>query len=98
MSSESSAEGTRASRAPPIAPLLSMTKSILQTQMVISRVQTALISLLAIWSLKNLVGNVQAPYLAHQLSLFQTSLRQVNLLCVFWALDGVCGGHKIYTG
>jgi hypothetical protein len=37
-------------------------------------------------------------YMAHQLSVFRTSLRQVNLLCVFWALDGVRGGSKIYTG
>jgi hypothetical protein len=30
-------------------------------------------------------------------SVFRTSFRQVNLLCAFWALDGVHGGHKIYS-
>jgi hypothetical protein len=30
-------------------------------------------------------------------SVFRTSLRQVNLLYVFRALEGVGGGHKIYT-
>jgi hypothetical protein len=32
------------------------------------------------------------------LSVFRTSLQQVNLLCAFWASDGVLGGYKIYTG
>jgi hypothetical protein len=37
------------------------------------------------------------PYLAHQLSVFRTSLQQINLLCVFQAPNDVCGGHNIYT-
>jgi hypothetical protein len=32
------------------------------------------------------------------LLVFQSSFRQVNLLCVFWVLQGVCGRRKIYTG
>jgi hypothetical protein len=35
---------------------------------------------------------------SHQVSMFRTSLRQVNLLCTLRALKGVCGGRKIYTG
>ena len=42
--------------------------------------------------------NVQVPYLVHQLSVFRTSLQQVNLLCVFQAPNGVHGGRKINTG
>jgi hypothetical protein len=30
--------------------------------------------------------------------MFRTSLRQVNLLYTFWALEGVRGGRKVYTG
>jgi hypothetical protein len=30
-------------------------------------------------------------------SVYHTSLRQVNLLCVFRTPEGVCGGRKIYT-
>jgi hypothetical protein len=29
---------------------------------------------------------------------FKISFRQVNLLCAFWAPDGLCSGRKIYTG
>jgi hypothetical protein len=32
------------------------------------------------------------------MSVFRTSLRQINLLYVFRAPDGVRGGRKIYTG
>jgi hypothetical protein len=42
--------------------------------------------------------NSQVPYLARQLSVFRTSLQQVNLLCAFRASEGVHGGCKIYTG
>jgi hypothetical protein len=41
-------------------------------------------------------GILQCETIFHVL-VFRNSLRQVNLLCVFWALDGVHGGHKIYT-
>jgi hypothetical protein len=50
-----------------------------------------------IQSLKSFVGNVQVPYLESQLSVFRTSLRQVNLLCVFLVPDGVRGGRKMCT-
>jgi hypothetical protein len=39
----------------------------------------------------------QGPYLAHQLSVFCTSLQQVNLLYAFQAPEGVRRGCKIYT-
>jgi hypothetical protein len=55
-------------------------------------------SLLAIRSLDDLITECANPYVVRQLSLFRTSLRQVNLMCAFWALEGVCRGHKIYTG
>jgi hypothetical protein len=42
--------------------------------------------------------NVQVSYLARQLSVFQTLLRQINLLCMFQAPDGGHSGRMIYTG
>jgi hypothetical protein len=39
--------------------------------------------------------NVQVPNLASQLSVFQTSLRQIDLLFVFRAPDGVRVGRKV---
>jgi hypothetical protein len=55
-------------------------------------------SRLAIWSLDNLIAKHARPYLARQILVFRTSLRQVNLLCVFWAPEGMRRGHKIYIG
>jgi hypothetical protein len=40
--------------------------------------------------------NAQVRYLAHQLSVFCTMLRSLDQW--FRAPEGVCGGHKIYTG
>jgi hypothetical protein len=40
---------------------------------------------------------MQAPTWRVNCRVFRTSLRQVNLLCAFQALEGVPGGCKIYT-
>jgi hypothetical protein len=42
--------------------------------------------------------NAQVPYLAQQLSVYCALLRQVNFIYMFWALEGVHGGCKLYTG
>lgn len=85
MSSESLIRGMGASRAMSIGPSLLMTKLRFPKWMVIPGVQTAPLSLLAIQSLTNFIKNAQGPYLARQLSVFQTSLQQVNL-CVCFGL------------
>jgi hypothetical protein len=54
-----------------------------------SRVQTTLLSMLTIRSLENFVENAQSPYLVGQLSVFRTSLRQVNF-CARSRLRTVC--------
>jgi hypothetical protein len=35
---------------------------------------------------------------SRDLSVFQTSLQQINLLCAFQTPEGVHDGHNIYTG
>jgi hypothetical protein len=80
-----------------IAPSMLTTISRLLERMAVPRVQTTSLSLPVIQSLENFAENVQGPYLVHQLSMFRTSLQQVNL-CVFRAPNCVRVGHKINTG
>jgi hypothetical protein len=76
-------EGAEASRALVIFPSLLTTKSRLPKWMVVRGIQTVPLSLLAIQSLDNFFVERASPYLACQLSVFQTLLQTLNLLCAF---------------